>query len=72
MNNLHICKKCKGDHSYINCKHMILYCPICKINMKSVQEFILHQFDHIHIKRVHCLKKILHHEYSQYNIIIDN
>lgn len=56
---LHICVKCKQPHRYINCKHIVMVCPVCKVFMKSKEEYIIHMLDPIHIKRIETVKKIL-------------
>jgi hypothetical protein len=56
---LHICIKCKNTHSYIDCKFIILFCPLCKIYMRSNKDYIIHQFEPSHIRSLDILKKIL-------------
>lgn len=68
---LHICKKCKGYHSYIDCNYIIMHCPICKVHMTTIKDFIKHQFNTVHIKRLNCLKKIFNEIQPSYKIIED-
>lgn len=56
---LHICLKCKQQHEYINCKFIVMMCPLCEISMNSNEEFIIHTLSAEHIKKVDVFKKIL-------------
>jgi hypothetical protein len=56
---LHVCIKCKKSHRYINCKYMVMYCPLCKVNMDSVEKYVMHQFDPTHLARISAVKKIV-------------
>jgi hypothetical protein len=56
--HLHICAKCKQPHPYIDCKFMVMYCPLCRVHMSSTKQFITHQLDPVHSTRVSKLKII--------------
>jgi hypothetical protein len=55
---LHICMKCKKQHTYVDCKYIIIYCPLCNITMNSTKEYITHHIDPIHLKKLNILTKI--------------
>ena len=56
---LHICTKCKQPHRYINCKYIVMYCPLCKVTMDSTEKYIMHQVDPAHLERIRVVKKIV-------------
>ena len=58
---LHICKKCKQPHAYVDCKYIIIYCPLCKITLNSNEKYIMHQVDPIHLQRIRFVEKVLNH-----------
>jgi hypothetical protein len=55
---LHICIKCKSQHSYVNCKHIVMYCPLCNITMDSNKEYVIHHISPTHLNRIHTITKI--------------
>ena len=56
---LHICIKCKHPHQYVNCKYIVMYCPLCKVTMNSAENYVMHQVDPIHLSRISTVKKIV-------------
>ena len=58
-NHLHICLRCKKPHKYINCRHIIMYCPLCEKTMKSTKEYIYHHLSSLHTKRIAAIKKVV-------------
>jgi hypothetical protein len=38
---------------------MVMYCPLCKVNMDSVEKYVMHQFDPTHLARISAVKKIV-------------
>jgi hypothetical protein len=57
---LHVCQKCKKPHAYIFCEEIGLSCPICKINIANMREYVAHLMENAHIKRIDALKKIFY------------
>ena len=56
---LHICIKCKNSHRYINCKYIVMYCPLCRITMDSARSYAIHQIDPVHMERINAMRKVL-------------
>jgi hypothetical protein len=56
---LHICLKCKNSHKYIDCMYIIMYCPLCRITMKSNTAYVMHQIEPFHVGIVDVFKRIL-------------
>jgi hypothetical protein len=56
---LHVCIKCKQSHRYINCKYIVMYCPLCEVTMDSAEKYVMHQVDPTHLVRISAVKKII-------------
>ena len=56
---LHVCIKCKQSHRYIDCKYIVMYCPLCKVTMDSAEKYVMHHVDHVHLARISAVKKIV-------------
>jgi hypothetical protein len=70
---LHVCTKCKQSHRHINCKHNVIYCPLCKVSMNSSEKYVMHQIDPIHIHKLNYVKKIAKSiELSEINMEYNN
>lgn len=55
---LHVCIKCRQSHRYINCKYIVIYCPLCRVTMNSAEKYVMHQVDPTHLERIDAVKKI--------------
>lgn len=58
---LHICTKCKKSHQYINCKYIVMYCPLCNVTIDSTESYVLHQVNPTHLERISAVKKVMEH-----------
>ena len=55
---LHICVKCKKNHSYLDCTLVSIRCPICDVNLLTMKDYITHILSKYHCKKVSSLRRI--------------
>jgi hypothetical protein len=57
--HLHICSKCKKPHSYLQCKSIVMYCPLCNCQMNSTEKYVEHHISEANVKKMMFIKTIL-------------
>lgn len=67
--HLHICSKCKYPHPYIQCKLIVMHCPLCNVTMHSSVEYIRHHMETLHIERMSTISKIINPKSSHVMVI---
>lgn len=63
--HLHVCTKCRRPHPYAECEHIVMHCPLCRVSVLTIEEYIVHHTSDKHAVRMDRLKKIYSPKYAR-------